>query len=93
MIEVNEYYEGTVKSFVLNTAAGKKTIGVMEPGEYEFDTTSPETMTIIEGSLEVYFPADDEWEEFEAGASFDVAGESKLKVKVTEPTAYVCVYG
>ena len=42
MIEVNEYFDGNVKSFAVNSDAGKKTVGVMKPGEYEFDTQTKE---------------------------------------------------
>ena len=92
MVEVNEYFEGKVKSFVVNAAEGKKTVGVMEAGEYEFDTDTKETMTVVTGELAVYFPEDDDWEEFGPGAAFDVPAKSKLKVKVEQDTAYLCEY-
>ena len=92
MIEVNEYFDGRVKSFVVNSEEGKKTVGVMVPGEYEFDTTTKETMTVISGELSVYFEEYSEWEEFGAGASFDIPANSKLKVRVTQDTAYLCEY-
>jgi len=92
VIKVNEYFDGKVKSFVINSSEGKKTVGVMEPGEYEFDTDTKEIMTVVEGNLSVYFAEDDEWEEFEKGASFDVPAKSKLKVKVEQDTAYICEY-
>lgn len=38
MIEVNEYFDGKVKSLPVKSDKGRKTVGVMEPGEYEFDT-------------------------------------------------------
>jgi len=92
MVEVNEYFDGKVKSIVVNSMAGKKTVGVMAPGEYEFNTDSKETMTVVTGELSVYFSEEDDWEEFGAGASFDVPAKSQLKVKVTEDTAYLCEY-
>ncbi len=92
MVEVNEYFDGNVKSFVVNSSDGEKTLGVMAPGEYEFDTEKKETMTVIEGSISVYYPEDDDWEEFDKGAVFDVEANSKLKVKVESDTAYLCEY-
>ena len=92
MIEVNEYFDGKVKSFTVNSTEGKKTVGVMEPGEYEFDTQTKETMTVITGEFSVYFAEYDEWEDFPAGSSFDVPAQSKLKVKVAQDTAYLCEY-
>jgi len=92
VIEVNEYFDGKVKSLAVNSDEGKKTVGVMEPGEYEFDTKSKETMTVISGELSVFFSEYNEWEDFGAGSSFDVPAQSKLKVKVAEDTAYLCEY-
>ena len=92
MIEVNEYYDGKVKSFVVNSEAGKKTVGVMQEGEYEFDTDTKETITVITGEFSVYFAEYDEWEEFGAGSSFDVPAQSKLKIKTSKDTAYMCEY-
>ena len=92
MVEVNEYFEGKVKSFVVNSSEGKKTVGVMQPGEYEFNTTGPETMTVVAGALSVFLSAYNEWEEFGAGSSFDVPAQSKFKVKVAVDSAYLCEY-
>jgi uncharacterized protein YaiE (UPF0345 family) len=89
---VNEYFDGKVKSLVVNSGAGKKTVGVMEPGEYEFNTQSKETMTVISGALSVFLPEYNEWEEFGTGSSFDVPANSKFTVKVGEETAYLCEF-
>ena len=64
MIDVNEYFNGTVKSLGYNSAEGKSTIGVIEPGEYEFGTSSHETMVVIEGELIALLPGQTEWKSF-----------------------------
>jgi len=92
MIKVNEYFDGKVKSFDLDSSEGKKTLGVMLSGEYEFDTDAKEVMTVVDGALSVYFAEEDDWEEFEKGCSFDVPAKSKLKVKALQNTAYICEY-
>lgn len=92
MITVNEYFEGKVKSLVLNSAEGKKTIGVIQAGEYEFNTDTKEAMTVVLGTMSVYLPEYNEWEDFGPGSSFDVPEKSKFKVKVAEDTAYFCEY-
>ena len=92
MIEVNEYFEGKVKSLNVNTSEGKKTIGVMEPGEYEFDAQTKETMTVVAGEFSVFLAEYDEWEEFGPGSTFEVPAQSKLKVKVAQDAAYLCEY-
>ena len=92
MVEVKEYFEGKVKSFVVNSDSGKKTVGVMQPGEYEFNTETKETITVISGELSIYLAEYNEWEDFGPGASFDVPAKSKLQVKVAQDTAYLCEY-
>ncbi len=92
MVEVKEYFDGKVKSFKINSSENEKTVGVMTPGEYEFDTQKKETMTVVAGELSVYFSEYDEWEDFGMGSSFDIPAQSKFKVKVAEDTAYLCEY-
>lgn len=92
MVEVNEYFDGKVKSFTINDNDGRKTVGVMEPGEYDFNTKSKETMTIVSGECSVYIEEYSEWEDFGRGASFDVPAQSILKIKVKQDTAYLCEY-
>jgi len=92
VVTVNEYFEGKVKSLVVNSAEGKKTLGVIQPGEYEFNTDGKEAMTVVSGTMSVYLPEYNEWEDFGAGSSFDVPAKSAFKVKVTEDAAYLCEY-
>jgi len=49
-------------------------------------------MTVVSGELSVFFPEDNDWEEFGPGSSFDVPAQSKLKVKADQDTAYLCEY-
>ena len=92
MVTVNEYFEGKVKSLVVDSAEGKKTLGVIQPGEYEFNTDGKEAMTVVSGTMSVYLPEYNEWEDFGAGSSFDVPAKSTFKVKVAEDAAYLCEY-
>lgn len=92
MIQVNEYFGGKVKSLVVNSTEGKKTVGVIVSGEYEFDTKTQETMMVVAGEMSVFLPEYNEWEDFGAGSSFDVPANSKFKVKVKQDTAYLCEY-
>lgn len=92
MIEVNEYFEGKVKSINVSNDEGKKTVGVMSPGDYEFKTESKETMTVVAGEISVYLEEYDEWEDFGVGSSFDVPAKSKFKVKIEKDAAYLCEY-
>ena len=92
MILSNEYFDGTVKSLGYTSANGKSTIGVMEPGEYEFGTSSKENMIVVEGELIALLPGESKWQSFKAGTSFKVAAQSSFKVKSVGQTSYLCQY-
>ena len=92
MIKVNEYFDGKVKSLALKNNEGSVTVGVMEPGEYEFGTSTVEYMTVTSGKLNVLLPGDTEWKDYKPNETFIVDKDSKFKVKVTGQTAYKCVY-
>lgn len=92
MISVNEYFDGTVKSLGYTSADGKSTIGVIEPGEYEFGTSQHETMVIIEGELSALLPESSEWTKYSNGQSFEVPANSSFKVRASSQTSYLCKY-
>jgi len=92
MLKVNEYFDGNVKSIAFDTETLSATVGVMRSGEYQFDTSKFETMTVISGLLEVLLPDSQEWEKFSAGTSFDVAAGKSFQLKVLQNTAYFCTY-
>ena len=92
MIKLNEYFDGKVKSLTLENNEGKSTVGVMEPGEYEFGTSSIEHMTIISGALTVKLPGHSDWKTFKANDTFIVDKNQKFQLKVNEFSAYLCKY-
>lgn len=92
MINVNEYFEGTVKSLGYSSAEGKSTVGVIEPGEYEFGTSTHETMIVIEGELVALLPGQTEWKSFKTSESFEVPANSSFRVKANSQTSYLCKY-
>jgi purine/pyrimidine-nucleoside phosphorylase len=92
MLEVNEYFNGTVKSIGFQTETLPATVGVMAPGEYEFGTSQKETMTVVSGALTVKLPGDDSWQTFLQNQSFQVAANEKFQLKVAIDTAYLCTY-
>ena len=91
MIAVNEYFDGAVKSLAYENN-GKSTVGVIDAGEFEFGTASPETMTIVEGEMHVLLNGETEWALFGAGDSFKVAANSSFNVKLTKQASYLCRY-
>lgn len=92
MIKVNEYFDGKVKSLVVNGVAGRETVGVMAPGEYEFGTSQKEIMSVITGALVVKLPESEDFEIFYAGDRFEVPANAKFQLKVYVDTAYLCQY-
>lgn len=92
MIHVNEYFEGAVKSLAYTANGGESTIGVIESGEYEFGTSSHETMTVIEGELVALLPGAQDWQTFTNGQSFEVEANTSFKVKTSVQSSYLCKY-
>ena len=92
MFNVNEYFEGKVKSIGFETSEGKATAGVMAAGDYEFGTSQLEYMTVTSGELVVLLPGSSEWQSFKSGETFIVPANTKFKLKVAEPSSYLCLY-
>ena len=92
MLKVNEYLDGKVMSIALQTETLPATVGVMEPGDYEFGTSQKEVMTIVSGKMEVLLPGSEEWQTFTNGESFEIEANVKFKVRLSGQTAYFCTY-
>ncbi len=92
MFNVNEYFDGKVKSLGFENKKGVVTIGVMAAGEYEFGTSTIEHMTVTSGKMTVLLPGETVWKTFNEYETFIVEKDTKFKVKVDESTSYKCVY-
>jgi uncharacterized protein YaiE (UPF0345 family) len=92
MLSSNEYFEGKVKSIGFQTETLPATVGVMAPGEYQFDTNQKETMTVVSGVLTVKLPNSSEWVSFHQNDSFIVDANKTFQLKVDVDTAYLCTY-
>lgn len=92
MLTSNSYFDGKVMSIAFQTEALPATVGVMEPGEYRFDTSQKETITVVSGALEVQLPGDDQWQTYRANDTFVVSANSSFQLKVATATAYLCTY-
>lgn len=91
--EANVYFDGNVTSRTIVLADGsKKTLGIMLPGEYTFNTDAPERMEILAGSLDVLLPGKTQWQTVQGGESFEVQGQSQFSLKVTRLTDYCCSF-
>ncbi len=92
MFNVNEYFDGKVKSLAFKNIYGSITIGVMATGEYEFGTSTVEHMTVTSGSMKVLLQGETKWKVFSEYETFVVKKDTKFKVIVEDQTSYKCVY-
>jgi uncharacterized protein YaiE (UPF0345 family) len=91
--EANIYFDGKVTSrTVLFGDGSKKTLGVMLPGEYEFGTGDREIIEIFSGDLDVLLPGENAWKTIRDGESFEVAANSKFRLKVKKLSDYCCSF-
>ncbi len=89
----NVYFDGKVTSRTVTFEDGsKKSLGIMMPGDYKFDTVKKERMEILSGELDVQLPGSDEWLSINGGGSFDVPANSTFSLKVKSLTDYCCTY-
>lgn len=91
-LSVNSYFDDNVKSIAFESQHGPCTSGVMQPGEYVFDTSKDELMKVVEGELIVKLPGSNEWRSFKTGTEFNVAANQSFDVKTEVTTAYLCFY-
>lgn len=92
--KANVYFDGKVVSHtVIFPDGAKKTLGLIYPGSYTFNTGVPERMEITAGSCKVKIAGEPEWRDYAAGAFFEVPGNSAFDISVSEGIAqYVCSY-
>ena len=89
----NIYFEGNVISRNIYLEDGsRKTLGVMLPGKYEFNTDARELMEIISGKLTLKLQNQDDWKLIRKGMNFNVPKLSSFKVEVLEVVNYTCSY-
>jgi len=91
--KANVYFDGKVTSrTVIFSDGSKKTLGVMLPGGYEFNTADKEIMEIFSGDLDVLLPGESGWRTIKGGESFEVPANSKFSLKVRVLTDYCCSF-
>jgi len=93
--KANVYFEGKVVSHTLLESDGtKRTLGLIAPGRFHFETAAPERMDIVFGRCEVQLDGEAGARTYEAGSGFDVPGNSGFTIEVLDGIAeYVCSFG
>jgi purine/pyrimidine-nucleoside phosphorylase len=90
--KANVYFDGQVTSRTVSFQDGsKKTLGIMLPGDYEFNTDAKELMEITSGQMEVLLPGE-QWQSIKGGERFEVPGNSSFQLKVSEISDYCCSF-
>ncbi|MBA3015766.1 MAG: pyrimidine/purine nucleoside phosphorylase [Proteobacteria bacterium] len=91
--EANIYFDGKVTSRTIVFGDGsKKTLGVMLPGEYEFNTGDKETMEIMSGEMDIMLPGETAWRTIRGGESFEVPAQAKFGLRVKAISDYCCSF-
>ncbi len=91
--KANVYFDGKVTSRTIVFADGsRKTLGIMLPGEYEFNTGDKEIIEILEGDLDIMLPGAEGWETVKDGETFEVPAKSKFRLKIRKLTDYCCSF-
>ena len=92
--EANVYCEGKCVSHGMTLADGtKKSVGVVLPATLTFNTGAPEIMECTAGACEYLLDGHSEWLKAAAGDRFNVPGNSKFQIRVTEAYHYICHFG
>ena len=91
MINVNEYFDGRIKSLGFEIKGIPYTTGVILPGEYAIDTEKEEHITVTLGGFEIRPPGSD-WKTVKIGDTVVIQANSTFDVKISETASYICMY-
>lgn len=92
--QANVYFDGKcVSHTVLLPDGSRKTLGVILPSNLTFSTGAPEVMEIVAGACRVQLAGQNEWQNYRAGESFKVPGDSSFQIEVSDTLHYVCHFG
>lgn len=92
--KANVYFDGNVVSHtVLFKDDSKKTLGLIRPGSYHFNTGAPERMEIVAGNCRVTLDGSKESRDYAAGTFFDVPANSGFTIAVAAGLCeYICSF-
>ena len=92
MLKHNDYFEGKVQSIGFDRNGRRLTVGVVDVGEFHFNTDGAERMTLVSGELAVRFAGSGDWRIYPAGTAFEIAAKSGYDVRGESPAAYLCEF-
>ena len=90
----NIYFDGRVVSHTVHFPDGsRKTLGLIFPGKYHFNTAAPELMEIISGTCQVVLDGTPDLMEIAAGSAFEAAADSGFTITVNDSICeYICSF-
>ena len=93
--KANVYFDGKVLSHtVLSPDGSKRSLGLIYPGSFHFDTAAKERMEITAGACRVRLSGESAFRDVEAGGAFDVPASSGFDIEVNDGIVeYVCSFG
>ena len=92
--KANVYFDGKVVSHTVKFADGsKKTLGLVYPGSFHFNTADAERMEIVSGSCRARLATEQEFTDYPAGTSFDIPAKSGFDIEVKDGICeYLCSF-
>lgn len=92
--KANVYFDGNVLSHTITFKDGtKKTLGLIRPGTYHFNTGAPERMEIVAGDCRATIDGGTDARDYAPGTHFDVPGNSGFSITVAAGICeYVCSF-
>ena len=83
--QANVYFDGKCISHGITYLDGtRKSVGVVLPSTLTFNTGAAEIMECVAGSCEYKLAGSDTWVKSSAGDKFNVPGDSKFDIRVTQ---------
>jgi uncharacterized protein YaiE (UPF0345 family) len=90
--KANVYFDGKVTSRTLTfTDGSRKTLGILQPGEYTFNTEAAERMEILAGNTQASINGS-AWVDYPAGSHFDVPARSSFSIRALSLSDYCCSF-
>jgi hypothetical protein len=92
--KANVYFDGNVISHTIVLPEGeRKTLGLIRPGTFHFNTDASELMEIIDGVCRVTLDGATEVSAHAAGSQFRVPGKSGFRIEVESGLCqYICSF-
>jgi len=92
--KANVYFEGNVVSHtVLLPDGAKKTLGMIRPGSFHFNTDAAELMEIVDGACRVTIDGQGGASMHAAGSRFEVPAKSGFLIEVEKGLCqYICSF-